>query len=84
MNTYKEEAMINPAKLFKIKSYGTDSPKSSQISAIISAVQSTGIAEGTVIEVNIQLRRQALSTNVRITESDKQMFEELAELSKTM
>lgn len=78
--------MINPAKLFKIKSYWDrftqNHPKFPQF---ISAVQSTGIAEGTIIEVNITTPEgRTLSTNVKITESDKKMFEELAELSKTM
>ncbi len=78
--------MINPAKLFKIKSswdkFTENHPKFPQF---ISAVQSTGIAEGTVIEVNITTPEgKTLSTNVKITGSDKEMFEELAALSKTM
>lgn len=78
--------MINPAKLFKIKSYWDrftqNHPKFPQF---ISAVQSTGIAEGTIIEINITTPEgRTLSTNVKITEADKEMLRELTELSKTM
>ncbi len=78
--------MLNPAKILKIKSYWNkftqNHPKFPQF---INAVQNTGIAEGTVIEVNITTPEgKTLSTNIKVTASDKEMFEELTELSKTM
>ncbi len=76
--------MINPAKLFKMKSlwerFVENHPKFPQF---MKAVQSNGIHEGTVIEITvITPDGRNISTNVKITASDKEMFSELAELSK--
>lgn len=77
--------MINPAKLMKIKSswdkFTQNHPKFPQF---ISAVQSNGIEEGSVIEINITtVEGKTMSTNVKITASDKEMLAELSELMKT-
>ena len=76
--------MINPAKLFKIKSlwerFVENHPKFPQF---MNAVQSNGINEGSVIEITVTTPDgKNISTNVRITASDKDMFAELAELTK--
>lgn len=78
--------MINPAKLFKLKGFWDRFTKNHpKFPQFIRAVQNTGIAEGTVIEINITTPEgKTLSTNVKVTEADKEMLRELAELSKTM
>lgn len=77
--------MINPAKLFKMKSlwdrFVENHPKFPQF---MNAVQSNGIQEGAVIEITITTPEgKNFSTNVKITASDKEMFAELAELTKS-
>jgi alkyl sulfatase BDS1-like metallo-beta-lactamase superfamily hydrolase len=76
--------MMNPAKLFKLKSswekFAQNHPKFPQF---ISAMQSNGIEEGTIIEINVTTAEgKNLSTNLKVTASDKEMFEELSELMK--
>jgi hypothetical protein len=76
--------MINPAKLFKMKSlwerFVENHPRFPQF---MNAVQSTGIQEGSVIEIIVTTPEgKNISTNVKVTASDKEMFTELAELSK--
>jgi hypothetical protein len=78
--------MINPAKLFKMKSlwerFVENHPKFPQF---MNAVQSNGINEGSVIEITVTTPDgKNISTNVRITATDKEMFAELAELTKGM
>ncbi len=78
--------MINPAKLFKLKSlwdrFVKNHPKFPQF---MNAVQSNGINEGSVIEIIVTTPDgKNISTNVKITASDKEMFAELAELTKGM
>jgi hypothetical protein len=51
----------------------------------MNAVQSNGINEGSVIEITVTTPDgKNISTNVRITATDKEMFAELAELTKGM
>ncbi|HWT76989.1 MAG TPA: hypothetical protein VN258_19995 [Mobilitalea sp.] len=76
--------MMNPAKLFKIKGawdkFTQDHPK---FPMFINAVRSTGIEEGTVIEINVTTPDgKNLSTNIKVTQSDKELLAELMELSK--
>lgn len=78
--------MINPAKLFKMKGlwdrFVENHPKFPQF---MKAVQSNGINEGSVIEITVTTPEgKNISTNVRITSSDKELFAELAELTKGM
>jgi hypothetical protein len=78
--------MINPAKLFKMKSmwerFVENHPKFPQF---MNAVQSNGINEGSVIEITVTTPDgKSISTNVRVTASDKELFTELAELTKGM
>lgn len=76
--------MINPAKLFKIKSawetFTTNHPK---FPKFISAVQKSGIQEGTVIEINITTPSgETISSNLRLTQSDMELFREVSEMGK--
>lgn len=78
--------MINPAKLFKMKGlwegFVQNHPRFPQF---INAVQSNGINEGAVIEINVTTAEgKNLSTNVKVTQSDKEMFAELSQLLKGM
>ena len=77
--------MINPAKLFKLKSlWDRFVENHTKFPQFISAVQSNGIQEGAVIEITVTTPEgKNISTNVRITASDKEMFAELAELTKS-
>ena len=77
--------MINPAKLFKLKGYWEtfvrNHPKFPQF---MNAVQSNGIEEGTVIEISVTtLEGKTLSTNIKVSASDKDLLNELTALSKT-
>ena len=78
--------MINPTKLFKMKGlwerFVENHPRFPQF---MSAVQSNGITEGCVIEITVTTPEgKNISTNVKVTASDKEMFAELAELTKGM
>ena len=76
--------MMNPAKLFKIKgAWDKFSQNHPRFVQFISAVQSNGIQEGTIIEINVTTAEgKTMSSNVKVTASDLEMFRELSELSK--
>lgn len=74
--------MMNPAKLFKMKGawdkFTQNHPK---FPLFVSAVRSSGIEEGTLIEVNITSPEgKTISTNIKVSQSDKELFSELSEL----
>lgn len=76
--------MINPAKLFKMKGmwdqFIENHPRFPQF---MKAVQSNGIKEGAVIEITVTTPEgKNISTNVRVTASDMELLNELAELTK--
>lgn len=76
--------MFNPAKLLKIKSawdrFSRNHPK---FEPFIKAVQRNSIEEGTIIEINITSQTgQTISTNLKLTREDMDLFKELSELSK--
>jgi hypothetical protein len=76
--------MMNPAKLFKIKAswdkFIENHPKFPQF---MNAVRSNGIDEGSIIEVTITTAEgKNFSTNIKVTQSDKEMLSELTELMK--
>ena len=78
--------MINPAKLFKMKGlwegFVQNHPRFPQF---INAVQSNGVKEDDVIEITItNAEGKNLSTNIKVTQSDKEMFAELTQLLKGM
>lgn len=74
--------MINPAKLFKIKSawdqFVRNHPK---FPMFMDAVKNTGIEAGTIIDITITTPEgRNLSTNIKVTPSDKELLEELNDL----
>ncbi len=77
--------MINPAKLFKLKGYWeTFAGNHPRFPQFMKAVQSTGIEEGTVIEISVTTTDgKTLSTNVKVSASDKDLLNELTELAKS-
>lgn len=70
---------FNPAAIFKAKkSWDTFCRNHPRFPAFLQAVQGAGIQEGTVIEVTVTTPEgKAMTTNVRITASDLQAFEDL-------
>ena len=74
--------MMNPAKLFKIKGswdkFVKNHPKFPQF---IDAVKDTGLEEGSVIAITVTTSEgKELSTNIKVTRSDKEMLSDLTEL----
>ena len=74
---------FNPAAIFKAKkSWDTFCRNHPRCPAFLQAVQASGIQEGTVIEVTVTTPEgKNMTTNVRITASDLQAFEELKGIS---
>ena len=70
---------MNPMPLLKVKkSWDTFCRNHPRFPAFMQAVQSSGIKEGTIIEVTLTTPEgKSLTTNVRITASDMQAFEDL-------
>lgn len=76
--------MMNPAKLFKIKGawdkFTENHPK---FPLFINALRSSGIEEGSIIDINITTPEgKIMSTNIKVSQSDKELLAELTELSK--
>jgi len=76
--------MINPAKLFKFKGawdkFTQNHPK---FPLFINAVHDSGLEEGTIIEINVTTAEgKTFSTNIKVSQSDKELFDELSELTK--
>ena len=77
--------MFNPAKLFKIKSawekFTENHPK---FPKFMEAVGKTALEEGTVFEFNVTTAEgTSLSSNIKLTKSDIELFRELSELFKS-
>ena len=70
---------MNPMALLKVKkSWDTFCRNHPRFPAFMQAVQSSGIKEGTIIEVTLTTPEgKSLTTNVRITASDMQAFEDI-------
>ena len=70
---------MNPLALLKVKkSWDPFCGNHPRFPAFLQAVQSAGIKEGTIIEVNITTPEgRNMMTNVKITASDMQAFEDL-------
>lgn len=76
--------MINPAKLLKFKGawdkFVKNHPK---FPMFLNAVRNNAIEEGSVIEITVTTTDgKSLSTNIKVTQSDKEMLSELTELMK--
>ncbi len=77
--------MMNPAKILKLKGawdrFTQNHPK---FPMFMNAIRSQGIEEGAVIEIIITSPEgKVLSTNIKVSQSDKELFTELVELSKS-
>lgn len=74
--------MINPAKLFKLKSAWKQFEKNHpRFPQFMDAVKNTGIEGGTIIEITITTPEgKNLSSNIKVTPSDKELLEELSDL----
>jgi hypothetical protein len=74
---------FNPAALFKVKkSWETFCRNHPRFPAFMQAVQSAGITEGTIIEVSVTTPDgRKMTTNVRLTVSDMQAFDDLKGLA---
>ena len=70
---------MNPMALLKAKkSWETFCGNHPRFPAFLQAVQSTGIQEGTIIEVSVTTPEgRTMTTNVRLTASDMQAFNDL-------
>lgn len=75
--------MVNPMKLMKVKkAWDTFTGNHPKFPKFIEAVQSKGLQEGTVIEINVTTPTgENLSSNVKLTASDISLFTELKDLS---
>jgi hypothetical protein len=75
-----ENIMMNPAKLLKMKSvldkFSKSHPKFVQF---LDVAQKNAIEEGTVIDINVtSASGKTLSSNLKLTQSDVEMFRELS------
>lgn len=75
---------MNPAAIMKIMSaknkFTANHPK---FVAFLNAVFTGGIEEGTIIEITVQKPGQeAVTSNLRIQQSDLDLFQELKEIAK--
>lgn len=76
--------MINPAKLLRLKSawdsFSTNHPK---FSKFLDAASRQGIQKDAIIEIKItNPTGQTISSNVKITESDTELFQSLSDILK--
>lgn len=76
--------MINPMKLMKFKNAWDNFTKNHpKFPSFLNAVKMNGIKEGTIIEINVTTAEgKTLSSNIKLKESDVELFQELSELSK--
>ncbi len=75
--------MINPAKLLKLKSMWDQFQKNHpKFPFFLKAAAQDGLKEGNVIEISIKTTDgRVIASNIRLTESDIRMIEELKKLS---
>ena len=76
--------MMNPASIMKLMNaknkFTENHPK---FTAFLNALFSGGITEGTIIEITVtKPGEEAVTTNMKITQSDLDLFSELKDLAK--
>jgi len=76
-----ENIMFNPAKLLKLKnSWDTFTQNHPKFPKFLNAVHKDSIQEGTIIEIKVtSATGKTISSNVKLTESDIKLFDELSE-----
>ncbi|MBQ7429015.1 MAG: hypothetical protein IJV29_05060 [Butyrivibrio sp.] len=78
--------MVNPMGLFQLKSlwdkFRENHPK---FPMFLSALQKNGIKEGTIIEITItEPDGEKIQSNIKISASDLELFEQLKNISSSM
>lgn len=76
--------MMNPASIMKIMNaknkFTANHPK---FVAFLNAVFSTGITEGTIIEITVtKLGEEPITTNMKVQQSDLDLLQELQDIAK--
>lgn len=76
--------MMNPASMMKIMNvknkFTGNHPK---FVAFLNAVFSRGVTEGTIIEITVtRPGEEAITTNMKVLQSDLELLDELKELAK--
>lgn len=86
MNTGEKEAskMMNPASLMKIMNaknkFTENHPK---FVAFLNAVFSSGVTEGTIIEITVtRPGEEPVTTNMRVKQSDLDLMNELQDIAR--
>ncbi|MGN0376685.1 MAG: hypothetical protein ACI4ED_03525 [Suilimivivens sp.] len=76
--------MINPSSIMKIMSAkNTFTANHPKFSAFLNAAFQGGIEEGTIIEITVQKPGQeALTSNIKVQQSDLELLQELKELGR--
>lgn len=74
--------MINPAKLLKLKgAWDTFTKNHPKFPLFLNAVSKSGLPEDSIIEITItNPSGQTFSTNVKITKSDRELFDTLSDM----
>ena len=74
--------MINPAKLLKLKgAWDTFTKNHPKFPLFLNAVSKSGLPEDSIIEITItNPPGQTFSTNVKITKSDRELFDTLSDM----
>lgn len=77
--------MFNPAKLLKLKNaWDTFTKNHPKFPKFLEALHKSSIEEGTIIEINVKSASgQTICTNVKLTQSDMELFHELSDMFKT-
>jgi hypothetical protein len=78
--------MFNPTKLLKLKkSWEVFSGNHPKFPKFLDAVNRSALEEGTIIEINVTTTSgKNLSTNLKLTQTDTQLFQEMSDLFKSI
>lgn len=78
--------MINPTKLIKLKkSWEIFSQNHPKFPKFLNAVNRSAISEGTIIEIKVTTEEgKTITSNLKLTQSDKELFHEVSELFKNL
>ena len=76
--------MINPASIMKImKAKNKFTANHPKFAAFLNAVFSTGITEGTIIEITVtKPGEEPITTNMKVQQSDLELLQELQDIAK--
>lgn len=76
--------MMNPALIFKLKaSWDRFSNNHPKLMPFFGAVNRRGVTEGTIIEISVTTPDgETIATNVKISQDDLALFEEIKQLTQ--